>query len=147
MIGHRFRVRSGAVMTIVDWNTYLASNPLQVCYKLATPTVIPLTPAQVHLFKGINNISTDGDDITLIYKEIPFAYESELDDKADTDTMAPVETGTTVSQAYSTGQYMMWNGDLYKVTANIANGGTITPGTNVTKTTVAAELLAIISQL
>lgn len=135
------------VSSLKEANTLVENDPITFTYPLATPTVIPLTPAQVHLLKGVNNISTDGDDITLVYKNNPYVFESEIEDKADNSTIAPVEKGTTVSQTYSVGQYMMWNGDLYKVTANIANGGTITVGTNVTKTTVAAELLAIIAQL
>lgn len=140
-------IRVAGATTKAEADIYLSSNVVQVCYELATPTVIPLTPAQIHLLKGINNISTDGDKIKLTYKNNPYVWESEIENKADNDTIAPVEKGTTVSQAYSVGQYMMWGGELYKVTANIANGGTITVGTNVTKTTVAAELLAILAQL
>ena len=38
------------------------------CYKLATPTEISLTPADVELNKGTNVISTDGDSVELQYQ-------------------------------------------------------------------------------
>lgn len=53
---------------------------------------------------------------------------------------ANVETSTTASRAYTVGEYLVLNGTLYKVTANIANGGTITVNTNVVATDTGAEL-------
>jgi len=41
----------------------------QICYPLAIPTEIQLTPHQISLLKGVNNISTDGDSITLTYRD------------------------------------------------------------------------------
>jgi len=41
---------------------------------------------------------------------------------------------------YDIGGLMMWQGQLYKATQAIAAGETIAPGTNVTETTVAAQL-------
>ena len=60
---------------------------------------------------------------------------------------APIESGATASKAYTTGQYIERPDGLYKVTADIASGGSFTVGTNISKTTIAAELLAIIAQL
>ena len=56
--------------------------------------------------------------------------------------LAPVEAGDTASQAYAAGDYLELSGTLYRVTAAIANGETITPGTNVTAVTVCGELTA-----
>ena len=53
--------------------------------------------------------------------------------------IAPVESAQ-VSKAYSVGQYLIYDYTLYKVTSNIASGGTITVGTNVTATTLASIL-------
>ena len=44
----------------------LAQTPLQICYKLATPTTIQLTPQQVELLQGENNLWSDGT-ITMTY--------------------------------------------------------------------------------
>ena len=47
------------------WDSYLASNPLQVCYPLATPTTIQLTPQQIQLLKGTNTITASTGDISV----------------------------------------------------------------------------------
>lgn len=57
--------------------------------------------------------------------------------------IATVETSTTASRAYSEGEYLVLNGQLYKVTSAIANGGTITVGTNVSATTAGAQLKSL----
>lgn len=44
-------------MTVAAWKTYLASNPLQVEYELATPTTIQLTPEQLEMLKGYNRVT------------------------------------------------------------------------------------------
>ena len=46
--------------------------------------------------------------------------------------LAWVENSTTASRAYSVGDYVTINGVLCKITAAVANGGTLTSGTNYT---------------
>ena len=53
---------------------------------------------------------------------------------------ATVESSTTASKAYKVGEYLILNNLLYRVTAAIASGGTITPGTNCAQTTVGDEV-------
>ena len=48
---------------------------------------------------------------------------------------------------YSVGNYLIYNNIFYKVTKAIAVGEYLSEGTNITQTTVANELLSIISQL
>ena len=55
---------------------------------------------------------------------------------------APQE-GDIATNNYSVGSYLVQGGTLYKVTSAIATGEPIVPGTNVTATTVMAELLAL----
>ena len=43
----------------------------EVAYKLATPTEISLTPADVNLLKGLNTVWTDGDTVQVKYSELP----------------------------------------------------------------------------
>ena len=57
--------------------------------------------------------------------------------------MATIESGTTASKAYAVGDYMVRNGQLYKVTAAIASGGTITVGTNITAAAAANDIAGI----
>ena len=49
----------------------------------------------------------------------------------------------TATKAYSSGDLLIVNGTLYKASTSIANGATLTEGTNVTATTVAAEIAAL----
>ena len=53
---------------------------------------------------------------------------------------ATVESSTTASRAYAIGEYLVLNNLLYRVTAAIASGGTITVGTNVVQTNVGDEI-------
>ena len=43
--------------TLANWRTWLSSNPLQVCYELATPQTIQLTPKNLETLVGQNNLS------------------------------------------------------------------------------------------
>ncbi|MBR4343951.1 MAG: hypothetical protein IKP88_14855 [Lachnospiraceae bacterium] len=69
---------NGSSRVVVKNNDYsdstTFSNSLDgvyLCYELATPTVIQLTPRQISLLKGINNISVSDD-----YSEIILTYRS-----------------------------------------------------------------------
>ena len=57
--------------TLEEWKNYLASNPLQVVYELATPQTYQLTAQQISLLLGDNNIWSDSGDITLEYGQNP----------------------------------------------------------------------------
>lgn len=59
--------------------------------------------------------------------------------------ISDVESSTTATRAYSVGEYLSIGNTLYKVTQAISSGGTITPGTNVTATTVGTELSSLVS--
>jgi len=60
--------------------------------------------------------------------------------------VAPIETTTTASRAYATGQQFILNGILYRATANISSGGTINTGSGGNATT-AADVTSQISNL
>lgn len=72
-----------------------------------------------------------------------YATPAQLEATANQAQLAYVETGTTTSRAYSVGEYFCWNGLLYRVTAEISNGDTITPNTNCVQTTVMAEIVRL----
>lgn len=55
---------------------------------------------------------------------------------------ATIQTTNVAVKNYVVGEYLTYDGILYEVTAAIASGGTITPGTNCTQTNVGAELTA-----
>ena len=61
--------------------------------------------------------------------------------------IAPVEASTTASQAYQAGSYLIYNNQLYMVTVDIASGGTITVGTNVTSVSAMSALISAVLSL
>lgn len=58
-------------------------------------------------------------------------------------SIAPVETGSTASTNYASGALIVWKNKLYKTSAAVASGATWAVGTNLTATTLAAELAAL----
>ena len=58
--------------SVDDWIAYLADQyaagtPVQIVYKLATPTTIQLPPATVAALKGVNTLHTDADSVSVAY--------------------------------------------------------------------------------
>ena len=65
-----------------------------------------------------------------------------IDGKDVTGPLAPSDT-ETATEAHAVGDVISVGGQLYVVTAAIAIGDTIAEGTNVTSTTVMAQMAAI----
>ena len=111
----------------------------QVCYELATPIELTLSPANLTLLKGYNYITGDGNiDLVYIPESISGYAESIL---VPISLLGTNESGrTTASRAYTSGEYFYQNGKMYKATTSIASGATFTVGTNCVQTTLFAEL-------
>lgn len=60
---------------------------------------------------------------------------------------ASVETTATASKAYAVGDYLVKDGQFYKVTAAIAQGNALTVGGNIEATNVGAEVSALNNDL
>lgn len=67
-------------------------------------------------------------------------YEASQSGGSSAMIESSVEATTTSAHAYAVGDYFIYNNTLYAVTAAIAVGDTITPGTNCAATTVMNEL-------
>lgn len=52
-------VRTQHFSSLSSWKTYLASNPVDVVYELATPQTYQLTPTEVKSLLGVNSIYAD----------------------------------------------------------------------------------------
>lgn len=150
--GIAVRVADTSLTNETAINAYLAENPIQVVYKLATPQTYQLTPTEVTMLIGRNTIWMDADGkIKLDYKTNAIATKGDVNEAIArikalakiTEAIAPVESSYKATQNYSVGDYLIVDYKLYKVTAAIANGGTITVGTNVTATTIMAEIKAL----
>lgn len=48
------------------FESWIASNPITICYELATPIEYQLTPQQVYLYSGVSNVWADSGDIVLL---------------------------------------------------------------------------------
>lgn len=125
-------------------------------------TVYQLTVEQIKALAGGNNIWSNAGEVTAVYPADTKSYvdaqtaelSGEIDaltddvdalesDVTDTQSMiATVETSETASKNYAIGDLLVLGGTLYKVTAAIPAGATITPGSNVTQTTVEAQIAA-----
>ena len=67
--GNRIRIKDVDCSTVEEFKAKLQSIPggLQVCYVLATPQTLTLTPAQLSTLKGQNNVWSDGDSVDVTY--------------------------------------------------------------------------------
>lgn len=53
--------------TLAEWNTWLSNNPTQLCYELATPQSIQLTPQEVKSLIGENNVWSEDGKVQVVY--------------------------------------------------------------------------------
>lgn len=89
-------------------------------------------------------INTDEPTTSPLKVNVEFDFDENLNARIDKmlNCLAQVETSPT-THAYSSGDYLMYNYQLYKVTSSIAVGGTLTVGTNISATTVMSELISL----
>jgi hypothetical protein len=61
--------KADGITTAADFKTWLASNPLQIVYELATPLEISLTPTEADSLLGENNLWHDANgNTTVVYR-------------------------------------------------------------------------------
>lgn len=117
-------------------------------YPLATPTTTPIDPPLNLTYRteqgGTERVvvptGENSAPPTLVTAQ-GYTAESLLD--AALSAIAPIENGLA-STNYGVGSYLVHGGQLCKVTTAIATGEAITIGTNVTATTVMAEILSLL---
>ena len=63
-------IGNGGMYTLAEFKAKLAETPLQVCYELATPITIDLTPTEIRSLLGTNNIWADAGDVTAIVQSM-----------------------------------------------------------------------------
>ena len=64
----RFVIADQTLDTLAKWDAWLASNPMQLCYELATPQTYQLDPQTIDLLLGQNNVWTDCGSVEVTYK-------------------------------------------------------------------------------
>ena len=146
------RVADTSLTTSALINAYLASNPIQICYELATPTTTTLTAAQLALVKGQNTLTCNSGDMSITYKasgldalkervddleDAVADIETDMASKVENSVVGTVESGTTASQAYAVGEHFIRNDAFCTAIAAIASGATLTLNTNYVEGTIA----------
>ena len=123
-------------------------------YALETPEVYQLTPSMVASLAGQNRIWADTGNITVEYGAFLQALQAEIErlnqqtnQRAKKNVLAGVEESTTATTNYAVGDFLIVKDSLYKVTAAIAAGETITVDTNVQETTIAQQLKALFASV
>lgn len=119
-------------------------------YKLTTPTTEtadPFTNPQIVDNLGTEEYITTGIVPVGHYTQYPTDIVAKVDGlPSDFSTLIAVtETAYKATRAYSVNQFLIVQNQLYLVTASIASGATITPGTNVTAVTIADILTALLN--
>ena len=110
----------------------LVSNPMTVCYKLATPQTYQLTGQQLKTLLGTNNVWADTGNVSVTYPADTKMFIEKL-------TM-PTEDDLVANQAITSGKFFMVGNNLYIATAAIASGAKIIEGTNATRLSLADAL-------
>lgn len=130
-----------------DVNTFKQNlSGVYLVYPLATPieTDVNLDLSYKTYEGGIEQLLPENGSVPVtspMKTNVEFDFDENINALLDKmlNMIAPVETSPT-SNAYSIGQYLIYDYVLYKVTSAIASGGTITVGTNVEATTIASVL-------
>ena len=63
----RFCIADQSLNTLAKWDAWLAQNPLQLCYELATPQTYQLTRHQIQTLVGQNNVWSDAGDVDVTF--------------------------------------------------------------------------------
>ena len=125
-----------------------AMSGVYIVYELATPTTEEADPYQhlqqcdpngteEYVSTGIVPIGHNSfypENLRAKVEQLPWNFAS---------LIAPTEATFTATRNYVTGDLFIVSNVLYKATSNIANGGTITPSTNCTATTLAEIISAL----
>ena len=131
-------------------DTTVITDGTNTVYKLTTPTTETAEP-----YTNPQIVDSDGTEEYVTTGIVPVGhstqYPTDIVAKVDglpsdfSTLIAPTETGYKASRAYSVNNFLIVDNQLYRVTASIASGATITPGTNVTAVTVADILTALLN--
>lgn len=152
---NRIFILDSAYSSAADFKA--AMSGVYLVYELATPTTEPADPftnPQTVDSSGTEEFVDAGVEAETRDVSVPVGHESQyMIDIAgklnnlpwDLSMIAPIENGTTASQAYAQGKFFLKNNQFCKALTSIASGATFTLGTNYEVTTVADQLFAALS--
>jgi hypothetical protein len=124
-----------------------------LAYELSTPTIETITPTNLPIKSlfGYNHIESSTGDMEIEYIAKAFSHITEIVDSQISALQKMMELMLTANREeemkatrnYTAGDLLIVSGKLYKASSNIANGSTLVINSNVTSTTIAAELAAL----
>ena len=152
------RIASSKASTVDAFRTWLASNNIQITYRLntdTTETADPYQETQICNDFGTEEfvdaaVEANERDVAIPVGHETF-YPQNLRKKIEglpfdfSTLIARTEKAFKATKAYAVNEFLIINNQLYKVRTSIANGATITVGTNVIATTIGTELTAILN--
>lgn len=141
------RVGSRAYQSGDESDATVRTDGTTTFYPLTTPTTTPISPALPMTYRveqgGTESIIVPSGEISAAPVLTIAKGESAAELVMDALACIATPDGPVATANHSVGTYLTMSGKLYKVTSAIAVGESIVAGTNVTETTVMAELLAL----
>lgn len=95
------------------------------------PTAPILNTDELLQIEEVCTVTVSDGAMTFTDNTIPYELANPEDITDTQEMIAPIEAGPTASKAYAKGKQLIYNGLLYKVTTAIAQGDTLTDGTNI----------------
>lgn len=111
-------MRVTSIDNLASWKTYLASNPLQVCYELATPLTIQLTPQQIQLLQGQNTLTASTGQISVTVNGVSGAIGA-VQEQANATDEALAELAADIAEQLPTAPT---TDGAYVLTVTVADG-------------------------
>ena len=144
-------VKDNRFSTVEEWKQYITDSGVEFVFAMANPIEVQLTPTEVKSLLGNNTIYTDGKTLSIEYitskyspiTEVASRQISAVEKLLELIITANREKEMKATQNYTAGDLLIVSGKLYKASSNIANGSTLVINSNVTSTTIAAELAAL----
>lgn len=112
------------------------------------PTAPILNTDELLQIEEVCTVTVSDGAMTFTDNTIPYELANPEDITDTQEMIAPIEAGPTASKAYAKGKQLIYNGLLYKVTTAIAQGDTLTVGTNIALSDdVTTQLLTLKNQV
>lgn len=137
---YTFNVTNGKSIVSIDKTSSVGYvDTYTITYNDGTTDTFEITLATITVDDALSDSSTNPVENRVV--------TNALNTKSNNSNLATIESGTTASQAYVVGDYLVYNGQLCKVISAIAQGDTLTVGTNIAVTTSGGELTRLNSDL
>ena len=141
-------IGDGTIESYNDWN---ANNPVEVCYKLATPFTVQLTPQQIQLLQGQNTLTASTGQISVTANGVSGsigAVQEQVNDHEERiedveSGLTDVDTTETLAYTYPQGATIGSHTRIIKRNNVISLTYEITPASDISAWTSIIDLTSI----